>query len=660
MKSLYKLLSVVLLLLTPLAMHAQENKTKKSKNLLDYSMLNAYRPSQDSFIGPNALMRNLYVTGGFDFFGQAPRRDFRYDIGAGAYVNVGTSFSPLWGGRLSFGYNNIDEQQMLHSLRTVYGTADAVFNMSSFLYGYDSSRLIESKVFAGLGWESTKYEETNTDSPLLTGGLQFAVKLTKHTQLSLEPYVLLGKNRVPDQADTNWHHYDMNYGVRVGLQYNFNQWHPSDGPRESIFSDLFDDSFFDFGVSINSIGNTYNVSPVNSRLASKLTVGGEIAFGRWITPMVGMRLGLGMSHGNWGRYIATSSQETESLGSDLSSSSLTESIVYDPTKAVGLRQEMYLDASFELLFNPLAGWRDASRDNFHLTFHGGMTIGSVNKNHFTSTEDARLNTIGWKVGPDFSIDMTPSLALYISPDYYKTSYSVPYSNYPISELYDGERTQIQAGIRIRTNSLDANHGLIPLLFTKEKVNEMAERNQLKSQTIRIGGSLSLIKSYVKSMADVNSYGSLGYSVFGIYSLTSMSSLRASLSYNDLNIGDLMPHDQFLSHTEKVGELGIDYLFNISDLYTNKREGILPFFKVEPFAGIMLAKGLNGNENESYVIKKESAFGYHVGIQLSVPVWEQLNLFVQGEYKDYGKDFMHYMPADYHRALSISGGAYWTF
>lgn len=660
MKSVYKFLSIILLLASPMIIHAQENKTKKAKNLLDYSMLNAYRSSQDSFIGPNVLMKNLYVTGGFDFLGQAPRRDFRYGIGAGAYLNVGTSFSPLWGGRISFGYNNIDEKTMVHSLRTVYGTADAVFNMSSFLYGYKSSRLIESKVFAGLGWESTKYEQTNTDSPLFTGGLQFSIKFNKHTRLSLEPYVLLGKNRVPDQADTNWHHYDMNYGVRVGLQYYLNQWNTSEGSKESIFSSLFDDSFFDLGVSINSIGDIHNVSPVNSRLASKLTFGGEIAFGRWITPMVGLRVGLGMSHGNWGRYIVIPSQVSETLDSDTSGSSQTEPIVSDPADAVGLRQEMYLDASFELLFNPLAGWRDASKDIAHLTFHGGLTMGTVHKSNFTTTESAKLNTIGWKIGPEFSLDMTPSLSLYASPNYYKTSYTVPYNNYPMSELYDGKRTQIQFGIRIRTNSLDANHGVIPRLMNREYITRLAETNKLKAHTIRLGGGFSVLKSYVKSMADVNSYGSLGCSVFGIYSLTSMSSLRASLAYNNINITDLIPHEKFLAHTEKVGELGFDYLLNLSDLYASKERGNVSLFKVEPFVGIMLAKGLKGNDNKDQVIDKDFAFGYHVGLQLSVPVWKQLNLFLQGEYKDYGKDFMHYLPADYHRALSLSGGAYWTF
>lgn len=658
MKSVYKFLSVLLLLASPMIIHAQEKKTKKSKNLLDYSMLDAYRSSQDSFNGPNVLMRNLYVTGGFDLFGQAPRRNFRYDIGTGVYLNVGSSFSPLWGGRISFGYNNVDEKTMIHSLRTVSGTADVVFNMSSFLYGYKPSRPIESKVFAGLGWASTTYEDTKTNSPLLTGGLQFLVKLNKRTRLLLEPYIILGKNRVPSQADTNWHHYDINYGVRLGLQYYLNQWNTSDGSKESIFSSLLDDSFFDLGVSLNSIGTIYNVSPVDNRLLSKLTVGGEIAFGRWITPMVGLRVGLGMSHGNWGRYLVTPSQSAAQ--NDASSTSQTESIESDPADAIGLRQEMYLDASFELLFNPLAGWRDASNDIAHLTLHGGLTVGTVHKSNFTTTESAKLNTLGWKVGPEFSLDMTPSLALYISPNYYNTSYSVPYSDYPISQLYDGKREQIQFGIRIRTNSLDSNHGVIPRLANKEYIKRLAETNNLKAHTIRLGGGASILKSYVKSMADVNSYASLGYSVFGIYSLNSMSSFRASLSYNDLNITDLIPHKKFLNHIETVGELGVDYLFNLSDLYANRGKENVSLFKVEPFVGIMLAKGLGNTNVQNQSIDKDFAFGYHAGLQLSVPVWEKLNLFLQGEYKDYGKDFMHYLPADYHRALSVSAGAYWTF
>ena len=654
MKSLYIYMSILFAMSSSLTIHAQEDKTtEKPKNLLDYSMLDAYRPNHNSFSGSNVLMKHLYITGGVDFVRQTSKGSFDYNTGTGGYLNVGTSFSPLWGGRISFGYSNLDEKKMIHSLRTVYGTADALFDLSSFIYGYKPYRLIDSKAFVGLGWETTRYEGINTASPLFSGGLQFGLQLNSHTRLSLEPYVLLGKNRVPNQADENWHQYDMNYGVKVGLQYSLNSWNEEGSKEKSVLSGLFDDSFIDIGVSANSVSKTKDVSAVDSRLASQLSAGGEIALGRWITPMAGLRIGLGLSHTNWGSYVATSPRLVEDGGS----TSETALIVSDPSSVIGLRQETYFDASLELLFNPLAGWRDASDDIAHLTFHGGLTIGSVKKYTFTSTESARLNTTGWKVGPDFSLDMTPSVALYISPNFYKTSYAVPYSNYPESESYDDNRTQIQVGLRIRTNSLDARHGLIPRLCSKERINQLAQKNQLAAQTIRVGGALSVLKSYTHPMADSNSYGSLGFTVSGIYSLTSMSSLRASLSYNELNVTDLIPYEKFSGHIAKVGEIGVDYLFNLSDLYATNH---YPFLKIEPFIGIIMAKGIQERDYESASIEKDTAFGYHTGLQVSAPIWSQLNLFVQGEYKDYGKSFMHYLPTDYHRTLTLSIGAYWTF
>lgn len=653
MKSVYKFLSIVLLLVTPLTTYAQEVKAKKdSKNLLDYSMLNAYRPNQDSFSGSNVLMKHLYITGGIDFVRQVSKGNFKYNTGTGGYINVGTSFSSLWGGRISLGYNNIDEQKMVHSLRTFYGTVDGLLNLSSFVYGYKPSRLIESKAFFGVGWQSTRYEDANSVSPLLTTGLQFSVMFNKHTRLSLEPYALWGKSRVPYQADANFHHYDMNYGVRLGLQYNLNQQKTSDHPSSSIFSDLFAHSFFDLGVSSN------RVNQLNSSLNGRSSIGGEIAFGRWVTPMAGLRIGLGMSHANWGSYIATTSQIL-SPNTSHSNSSNPEIIVSDPTSVIGLRKAMYLDTSLELLFNPLAGWRDASNDIVHFTFHGGLTIGTVRKSNFTATENARLSTTGWKIGSDFSLDMTPSIALYISPSFYKTSYAVPYSNYPESKSYDDERTQVQVGIRIKTNSLKFNHGLIPRLFNKAKVNQLKENNELKPQIIRLGGGISRLKSYTRSMAQSTNYGSLGYSIFGIYSLTSMSSIRASLAYNELVVTDLIPHDRFLKHTENVGEFGLDYLFNLSYLYANKGRGHFPYFKVEPFIGILLAKGLHGNNSQGNTIQKDFVCGYHAGLHISAPIWKKLSLFLQGEYKNYGQNFMHYLPTDYHRTLSLNMGFYWT-
>lgn len=234
-----------------------------------------------------------------------------------AAVRLGMSVPPLPKDPPAYWYDNFDARK----IRVFEMSADAMFNLMSYLDGYNTSRFCELSVVAGLGYVHVWKPAVNMgmgkdkgDALSVRTGLNFDMRVFDRLHLFIEPQVNLYFN--PRQGSSNkgiaissagdWKSYSTAFRTSVGLAYNFGQTKP-DTKR---LSGSYRDPMLDWnGYFISALAGMQ--FQLNSRLVWKSNmkagerVGKHFVFGggRWYNEFFGLRLSANYAENAWIKYF---------------------------------------------------------------------------------------------------------------------------------------------------------------------------------------------------------------------------------------------------------------------------------------------------------------------------------------------------------------------
>ncbi len=269
-----------------------------SFNALDYSLQKRYRPKGDTF-GNKRFRDNTYVslsTGYERFY----LRDYdKYNSGPvfglafGKAVSRCNAFRLAAMGNVMTGKSYEDSKKMV--IAGIQG--EHLFNFSSYVAGYDPSRFFEVSSVEGLGYHLSVLDGECTHAADVHLGVQLKLHPASRVDITLEPRVTLYSSNIDHSENSNWHKYNMGYGVWVGVCYRLSSPEGEDGrggrslqeagPADNLFGSV-------------TAGGALPASRV--RLGLKKAVGMQysLAVGKWFMPVFGLRLSGFMASDGWG------------------------------------------------------------------------------------------------------------------------------------------------------------------------------------------------------------------------------------------------------------------------------------------------------------------------------------------------------------------------
>lgn len=387
-------IGLLLCLMPFMAIYAQQDsaKTDKGFNALQYSLQKRYRAKGYEFKN-NSFKDNTYLSVQLGMEGMVHRKGADIKGGPRFGLSGGKLFTSAHSGRVSlnggwFGHD-LDNDKLYH-----FGiSASYLFNITSYLKGYNPYRLLEVSTVAGLGYRLSCGADETFQVGELHLGAQLKLHIHRQIDFFIEPLVTFYTDGIDHYSQKNWHKYDVGYSASVGFIYRPQDpllAHKRKGEvtAESSFLNntfvsvaggmQFQNSDFvkDMGI-LNSMGPHINVS-----------------VGKWYVPYLGLRCSGFYSTDKW-RELPDKQFET--------------------TTYAGLRAEGMLN-----VFGFIKDRKWAKR----LSLSGllGAEIGNMNK----TDPDLPIKTtyIGLTGGVQLKCNITKQLAVFIEP----RGSLVPYSN----------------------------------------------------------------------------------------------------------------------------------------------------------------------------------------------------------------------------------------
>lgn len=312
MRRLYIMLLAVLLPLMELAAQqevAQEDTTKQKPffNALDYSLQKRYRARKYPFKNER-FMDNTYVSV------QMGMEDYLHRPGAdmGVGKNLSVSFGKLWTEAHSFratidgGWSyasKADDTFLRLGVKLSH-----LFNITSYMAGYDPSRVFEVSTVAGIGYNySTRKEGDNFHVGEIHLGAQLKLHLFPQADFFLEPLLTFYSDGIDHYTRTNWHKYDLGYGARLGFIYRLSNPLPAhlrkekgqESDRPATFVSAQGGVQYQYSDLVREMGITNTFGPHAA-----------VSAGKWFTPFLAMRVSAFFGQDTWNSYDTVNEEET--------------------------------------------------------------------------------------------------------------------------------------------------------------------------------------------------------------------------------------------------------------------------------------------------------------------------------------------------------------
>lgn len=217
------------------------------------------------------------------------------------------------GAGLGYWYDNFDARK----IRAIDLSADVMFNMMSYVGGYNTARFCEMSVVGGLGYTHVwKKLADHGDALSAHVGLNFDMRIYDRLHLFVEPQVNLffnprhGSPRkgIAISSAGDWRSYMPAFNTFVGLAYNFGQ----TKPQVQRLSGSWKNPKLDWnGYYVSALAGLQFQS--NSRLVWKgnMSAGERVGMhyslggGRWFNEFLAIRVSASYSQNNWVKYLST-------------------------------------------------------------------------------------------------------------------------------------------------------------------------------------------------------------------------------------------------------------------------------------------------------------------------------------------------------------------
>lgn len=295
-----------------------------------------------------------------------------YGFGPKAAGVIGKWVHPAVGIRLGAGLGYWNDSFDSVKIRDLDLTASVLFNMMSYLGGYNTARFCEMSVVAGAGF-SYVWKSTGERGDAFSGhvGLNFDIRVFDRLHLFIEPQLNLYFN--PPQGSSNrglalssagdWRSYMTAFNGAVGLTYNFGQTRPE---TERMSGNWKDPKLDWNGYFVSALGGIQLLT--NSRLVwkSNMNAGERIGMhfsfggGRWFNEYIGLRVSAAYSRNNWVKYLSERPLHTR----------------YVSIRLEGMLDVLNMGRSF---YNKSKGVSDPVEPLFGLSILAGPQVGHIMK-----------------------------------------------------------------------------------------------------------------------------------------------------------------------------------------------------------------------------------------------------------------------------------------
>ena len=240
-----------------------------------------------------------------------------YGFGPTAGGVIGKWVHPAVAVRLGAGVGYWHDNFDAIKIREINLSADVMFNMMSYLGGYNTARFCEMSVVGGLGYTHV-WKKLGDQGDALSAhvGLNFDLRIFDCLHLFVEPQVNLffnprqGSQRkgVALSSAGDWRSYMPAFNSFVGLAYNFGQTKPSS--QHSRLSGSWKNPALDWnGYYVSTLAglqvhlNSRLVWKGNMKAGERVGMHCSLGGGRWFTKYLGIRASASYSQNNWIKYL---------------------------------------------------------------------------------------------------------------------------------------------------------------------------------------------------------------------------------------------------------------------------------------------------------------------------------------------------------------------
>lgn len=574
---------------------AQQNDSTivdKGFDATDRAFLKRYR-YPDAVPFDTVWKNNIYLTlfGGVDRL--IPQRNANFKVGGVGGIGANWQFAPAHALRASLLVGNFARNIDNEILIRLGLQADYMLNVTTYTKGYNPGRFFEFLTVLGLGYQASILEGKMEHVGELHVGAQFKFHPDPQLDFFVEPRVTLMSDGIDHSEQSNWHKYDMTYGLIVGLNYRFKAWKPLGGMK-TLNSEHFLDNTF---ISIAG-GGQMQLSGLTKEIGLMKSVGPHfsLSVGKWLIPAFALRLSGFKSGDTWHKRTVQSSGEE----------------YYEMSTYAGGRLEGMLNATYFL-----NGHNEDSP--FSVNVLAGGEIGVIKKE--SGYIPARGAYTGFTGGLQLKYRLFDDVAIFIEPRGTLASYRIQTNQKVdgryVAEKYTDNLASLNFGIEIRRSS------------EENRLARSIHRGEfVPSFFASVAGGFAIpmqVKRY-----DLKHYFSYNAMAAAGRIFTPLSTVRAGLDFGPITV-DRRSGTQ----TYNMGSISLDYMLNLGNLmmgYAPERK-----YDIQLLAGIvgtMRMKPSGGDDEKSRFL-----LGMEAGAQVSYKITPLIKIFVEPKIRFYGKKML---------------------
>lgn len=625
--------------------------TAKGFNARDYIMETRFIPDGETF----ALRRDsatflkkltehmfVQVGVGMEKILPPPSTELEIDAATKLQVGVGKHLSRLHTLRLEFDAALGNERWKNRTFQKMSLKLDHLYSLSSYMAGYNPSRLMDLSTLFGVGLQHSKLYAQKDMSFEVHAGLMGKFFTGPHAYIYAEPYVGMATDQVDLSQQRNWRGIDFFYGVNVGLIYYLhNNLSPESRFRiienrrahNEMSADSVLSSWQQPWVVQLSAGPALMSSP---RVSMGETLGSEISLsvGKWLSPVIGFRGTLSSRVTVWNKqtYAALDAP-------------------YHPAYEETLNN-LYRSARIETMINPI-GFLHRFDWNAPWGFYvaGGLEYGELNKQQY---EELNCKSLAYCAGLNIWWQPTEGLKFFIEPRYSHLVYRIPYTNVNWYGKFADDNMTLNIGIAVETRD-------IKRWYNEPSYEYQYLKDPLHRLTFGLGGGTHLFQT-THTNAEKSPFGFNGL-FFAEYHFNRVSSARLGVEFLSLrrtNLSDFIDYNMenptedyspvhrfgLWSHEYNIFAISPAFQANISQLFFGYQSfplklhafiGPTAYLRLKPASKLSETERLMENHVAELDIPQKMTLyvGAHAGLKLDYRLNRHLGVFLSPTFYSFG-------------------------
>lgn len=532
-------------------------RIKGEENFKKYVMDYRWLAPGDS-IDKGKWYKDMFIQMGLGAEKIAPPNDsHKFNTLTTFHLGFGKQFGPYHSLRL-LGQGAIGYQQKKDRLYLRGGlTLDHNFDITSYVYGYQPSRLVNVSTLLGVGAHYARMRRSGLKAtPIeIHAGLQFRFYTGPHGMASIEPFFGLASDDIDFSENRNWHRYDVTYGLNMNMVYYFDN-HLTRATRHRMIKeskannpyDITSDSLhlyswqkpwiFEFagGPIVNDIPN----------MSLMETMGHEVALsvGKWFSPAIGIRGSVMTRHSDWAKKYVVGNNGYRYYEQIFSS--------------------LYVGGRVEAMVNPLGMLKNFRWDApFGAYITGGAGLGWFIKHK--DSPSLHCWSESYTAGIHLWYRLTDGLQIFLEPRYTHNVYNIPYRNKMWSQNYSD-------------NSYGVNIGVTTAVIEKRYRKYTIDDDSIMSHfAIGLGAGMNLImsESRYKGKSPMN----YNYNGFLEYRFNTTSAVRLNFAFFSHSTSDYSTFKDYnlefpnvkpatrkglWHYTNRIGFIALNYDINLTN------------------------------------------------------------------------------------------------